>query len=116
MLMAIGGLLLFIGGILAFIGSIWMLVIMFQDSVVWGLLGLFLGLPILIYAFMHFDKMKKPFFIWLGGFLVSVLGIVLFLGSFANAVATNPDLKKAFEDEMKKQEAIMKKGLTPKGK
>ena len=111
--MALGGLLLFIGGLVAFIGAIWLLVIMFQDSILWGLLGLFLGIPCLIYAFMHFDKCKKPFFIWLSGFLASIVGMVLFFGSFASAVANDPKLQqimKDAQDEIKKQQDLQKKG------
>jgi hypothetical protein len=114
MLLAIGGLLTFVGGLILLVGWIWMVVIMFQHSVVWGLLGLFLFLPVLIFGFMHFGKSKTPLFLTLGGLGAELLGTILFVAGAASVIASDPDLKKALDEAVKKQEEIMKKNMSPK--
>jgi hypothetical protein len=76
--MAVLGLLLMgIGYLVAFIGGIWIVVIAFQESILWGLGSLLVPLVGLIYVAMHWEETKKPFLILVGGIVVAVLGIIV---------------------------------------
>ena len=70
--------LFFAGVILAFVGWIWILVIAFKESLVWGLCSLFIPFVVLIFAFMHWEECKKPFGIYVAGVLFYVGAIVFF--------------------------------------
>ena len=61
------------------VGHIWVLVIAFQDEVVWGILSLFP--PVwLIYVASNWKKCSRPFLIWLGGAALIVLVSALHKG------------------------------------
>jgi hypothetical protein len=71
--------ILFFGGvILAFVGGIWMLVLAFKESLVWGLCSLLIPFVLLVFALMHWDTCKKAFGIWVAGVLFYVGAIVFF--------------------------------------
>lgn len=72
-----GMILLSIGGLIAFVGAIWMLVLAFKKSIVWGLASFFIGPVLLVFAIMNWDVCKKPFLIWLGGFALVMVGMVM---------------------------------------
>ncbi len=73
---AIGIVFLVVGVIVALIGGIWILVLAFQESALWGLGCLFVPFVTLIFVIMHWDKAGKPFLINLGGAAVMALGVV----------------------------------------
>ena len=73
----LGAILMGIGWLAAAIGGIWIVVIAFQESVLWGLGSLFIPLVALIYVVMHWENTKKPFLIELGGVALAVVGGVL---------------------------------------
>ena len=66
--------LIAIGGIIMLIGGIWLLVVAFQESILWGLGSLFVPFVGLIFAIMHWEKAGKPFLISLGGFVLYAVG------------------------------------------
>ncbi len=79
----IGVVLLVVGIIIALIGGIWILVLAFQESALWGLGCLFVPFVSLIFVIMHWEIAGKPFLINLGGGAVALLGAIL-SGSFAS--------------------------------
>lgn len=72
-----GTVLSLIGLVVAFIGGIWLIVAAFQESVVWGLLTLFIGPAGLIFAIMHWDKGGKPLMLNIGGLVLLFAGAAL---------------------------------------
>lgn len=69
--------LAFIGYIIMFVGAIWILVIAFKKSVAWGLCSLFIPFVIFVFTFMNWKETKKPFYIWLLGFIVAIIFMIL---------------------------------------
>jgi hypothetical protein len=70
-------LLIIVGYIIMAVGGIWILVIAFQDSLLWGFLCLCVPLASLVFVITHFEEAKKPFFVWLAGLPIYFLGAVL---------------------------------------
>jgi hypothetical protein len=70
----LGSALLAIGALTALIGSIWLIVVAFKESVLWGLGSLFVPFVPLIFVIMHWGKSGKPFLINLSGIVVFVMG------------------------------------------
>ena len=62
--------LLLIGYIILVLGGLWMLFVIFQTSVVWGILSILVPFVSLLFVIMHWDDTKRPF-------LVQVVGLVL---------------------------------------
>ncbi len=61
------------GGIISIVGSLWLLVVMFQTSILWGLGGLFIPFVSFIFLVMHFDRAAGPFFVSVIGFVMSLI-------------------------------------------
>ncbi len=62
---------------MALAGWIWIVVLAFQDHILWGLGSLFIPLVAFIFVVMHWGKAWKPFVIQLlGGILIAVGGIM----------------------------------------
>jgi len=59
------------------IGGIWVIVIAFQKSLLWGLGSLIIPFVALIFVAMNFNETKKPFFIWLGGFILYLITFMI---------------------------------------
>ena len=68
--------LLLVGGLIAFVGAIWMLVVAFRTSVLWGLGCLIVPFVSLIFLVLYWSDAKKPF-------LYQVLGAILMGVGFA---------------------------------
>ena len=73
----IGGLLVLVGGLAAIVGGIWILVLAFQESLIWGLGCFFVPFVSLIFVIMNWDISKNAFFLNLGGGVLAVLGMVI---------------------------------------
>ncbi len=73
-----GTILCYIGYFWIILGSIWIAVLAFQESVLWGI-GCLLLPPfvILIFAYLHSEKALKPFLMYIGGIGLVGIGIVL---------------------------------------
>ena len=69
--------LISLGSLIAFVGAIWILVLAFKKSILWGLGSLFLAPVMLVFAIMNWSDCKKPFLIWLGGFVLIIAGVVM---------------------------------------
>ena len=66
-----------IGYIIMLVGSIWVLVIAFQESVLWGVCALLIPFAILVFVVMNWEKAGKPFLISLAGIVPMVIGTVI---------------------------------------
>ncbi|MEZ5521967.1 MAG: hypothetical protein R3F08_10915 [Dokdonella sp.] len=62
--------LLLTGYIILVLGGLWMLFVIFQTSVVWGILSILVPFVSLLFVIMHWDDTKRPF-------LVQIVGLVL---------------------------------------
>lgn len=59
-----------IGAALCVIGGLWLLILAFQTSILWGLGSLIVPFVSLIFAITHWDEAKTPF-------LTAVVGVIL---------------------------------------
>jgi len=73
----VGLVILICGYIIGFIGGLLILILAFQESVLWGLGCLFLPFVSLIFAIMFWDDSKTASFISLGGGALILLGRIL---------------------------------------
>ncbi len=73
----IGTALMVIGGIMVLIGSLWLLLVAFQEGILWGLGCIILPFVSLIFLVMHWDVARRPFFVQLAGLVPVFLGGVL---------------------------------------
>lgn len=69
------------------IASIWIIVNAFKESVLWGLGSILIPLVSVIFVFMHWDENKKPFFIYIIGVVVVIVGAVLTGASTPSSVS-----------------------------
>jgi hypothetical protein len=79
MLTILGMLILVVAGIASAVYSIQILIMNFQENVLWGLASLFFGLPSLIFIVLRWDKAGPPFLKSLVAGLVSALGVGLMI-------------------------------------
>ncbi len=77
----LGWAVLVIGWIVTFLGSLWIIVLGWQRSIVWGI-GCFL-FPVvqLVYVGLHWKEAKDGFFMILAGFALLILGHGLGVGN-----------------------------------
>ena len=73
-----------IGTLIAIVGGLWIVVIAFQESVLWGLCSLFIPCVALYYVITHWEKTKKPFLIEVAGGLLCALGSALLTQAHGN--------------------------------
>lgn len=73
-----GTLLLWIGIALLLLGSLAFVIAAFRQSIVWGLLVLFLSPCGLIFLIVHWSQAKNSFFLQLWGWAFIVLAAVAF--------------------------------------
>ena len=69
--------LIILGALIAFVGGIWLLVVTFQESILWGIGSILLPLVSLIFVVMHWDVSKKPFLIQVVGCVIVIVGILM---------------------------------------
>jgi hypothetical protein len=63
-----------IGAVLCVIGALWLVVLAFQESILWGLGSLIVPFVSLIFALTHWEEAKTPF-------LTAIVGaILIFVG------------------------------------
>ncbi|MEN8162911.1 MAG: hypothetical protein ABFS37_02185 [Acidobacteriota bacterium] len=63
-----------VGGLISLAAFVWLLVIAFRESAVWGLACLFIPLAVVVYALKFWDEAKMPFFGILAGSFLGVFG------------------------------------------
>ncbi|MFP4496704.1 MAG: hypothetical protein ACLFQV_00730 [Vulcanimicrobiota bacterium] len=61
------------GTIISLIGWVKLLILMFQEHIVWGLAGLFFPVVIIVYAVMNWEICKEPFLMYMGGIALAVI-------------------------------------------
>ena len=66
--------LIIIGGILALIGYVWLLVLAFSESVLWGVGSLFCGLVALVFGVTRFAEAKVPVLLYAAGIVLLGIG------------------------------------------
>lgn len=66
--------LMAVGGLVSLAAFVWLLVIAFKESTVWGLACLFIPFAVLVFAFKFWDEAKLPFFGILAGSFLSFFG------------------------------------------
>lgn len=71
-------LLFYAGVIVSIIGGLWLLIMAFQTSVLWGLACLFIPFVSLIFVFTHWEEAKPAFLTSLGG-----AALVFFAGTLS---------------------------------
>lgn len=72
--------LFWIGLIISAVCGIWLLVVTFKISILWGLLSLFIPICSLIFVIMHWQETKKPFLYNLAGVALMVIAVVMHPG------------------------------------
>lgn len=72
-----GSLLLILGSILLIGGGIWLLVVAFQESLLWGLGCLLIPFVSLVFVIMNWSESKNPFLVQIAGLVLCVLGVVI---------------------------------------
>jgi len=65
-----------VGAVLLVIGGIWLLLLAFQTSLIWGLATLLIPFAGLVFALTHWDEAKGAFFTALAG-----AAVMLFFGT-----------------------------------
>ncbi|UCF96948.1 MAG: hypothetical protein JSV89_17490 [Spirochaetaceae bacterium] len=77
----LGVILLIIGGIISSVCHIWILVIAFHQSVLWGFGSLLVPFVTFIFVVMYWAEAKKPFLIFIaGGVLLLIGGLLVAIG------------------------------------
>jgi hypothetical protein len=66
--------LFYLGALLCVVGGLWLLVVAFTESILWGLASLFIPFVILIFALTHWERSQKPFLIYLAGAILCGIG------------------------------------------
>jgi len=79
-MISIGMILSLVGGVIALVGFIWVVILAFKQSILWGLACIIPCVQI-IFAIMHWEKARKPFLIALGGTALCSLGSYLTRGA-----------------------------------
>lgn len=73
----LGLLIMFVGFGITFVGGMWLLVLAFQENILWGLAYMIIPFVSLVFLVMFWEDTKKPFLISLGGTLLMFCGALL---------------------------------------
>jgi hypothetical protein len=72
-----GAMLMMAGYLVLVVGGLWMVIVAFQESVLWGIGCMVLPFLGLVFLFMYWQQAKRPFFLQLAGMALVLVGIVL---------------------------------------
>jgi hypothetical protein len=72
-----GSLLLILGIIISLVGGIWLLVLAFQESVLWGIGSIIVPFVSLIFVFMHWTEAWRPFVLSVVGSVLAMIGAMM---------------------------------------
>ena len=115
--------ILIITGLIAFAANIWLLIVAFQRSVLWGLAVFFIPFAALVFAVMYWQDAKKPFLIMLVASIAMGISLVMVFPQmnteqFADVMegVQSGQIKpnEAFE-QYDKQDAPLAEGIPPAG-
>jgi hypothetical protein len=73
----IGWILLALGYVLVFLGGLWIIVLAWQRSVLWGAACLLLPGAQLVYVIAHWKESKEGFFLTLAGLALLILATII---------------------------------------
>jgi hypothetical protein len=73
----LGMILMAAGGIATVVGGIWLIVLAFRKSILWGLGSLFISPIAIVFAIMNWSIAKRPFLIEIAGVVVLFIGMAL---------------------------------------
>ncbi|MFN0069046.1 MAG: hypothetical protein ACKVYV_15595 [Limisphaerales bacterium] len=79
-MLLLGTIILWLGLIVMFVGSLWLLIVAFKESRLWGILLLLpfiKGIADIIFVILHWSVAKRPFFTQLAGVAVAIVGAVV---------------------------------------
>ena len=85
-----------LGYVVALVGGVWFLVVAFRKSLAWGLLSFFVPPVGLVFLARHWKSTAKPFYLWLLGVILVLLGWGM---SFIGTVS--PQAEAAGEDSIR---------------
>jgi hypothetical protein len=74
---AIGMWVTAIGLIMVLVGHFWIIVVAFQKSLLWGTASLFVPVIVLGFVISHWNRVAKPFGLYVVGWLTMLLGAAL---------------------------------------
>lgn len=69
------------------VGGIWLLVVAFKESAMWGVISLVVPLGAFVFVVMHWHVAKTPFLLNIGGAVLAVMGLFMAGPEFVGAVA-----------------------------
>ena len=69
--------LYWLGLVITMVGALWLVVLAFKQSVLWGLGSLFVPFVSLIFVVMHWGETKVPFLIEVAGIVLLVTGAMM---------------------------------------
>ena len=76
-LLGLGIILTVVGAIGGLVTGIMLLIANFKKNVGWGVASLLLGIPLLVFAIMHFSEVKKPFLLYIAFIAMVIVGFML---------------------------------------
>lgn len=79
---AVGGAMYFLGFAIALVGGIWLLIVAFTESPLWGLGCLFVPFVSLVFALTHWEEAGRPFLINLigAGYMITSIIVLAIAG------------------------------------
>ncbi|MGC1647915.1 MAG: hypothetical protein WA741_19000 [Candidatus Sulfotelmatobacter sp.] len=72
----LGWTFLVLGWVLAFLGSVWIIVLAWQRSILWGLICFLLPIVQLVYVAGHWKESKEAFFLHVAGLVLTILAAI----------------------------------------
>jgi len=76
-----------VGVIISLVGGVWLVILAFRQSLLWGLATVFIPFAALVFAVMFWDEAKRPFFISIAGSAVATLAAFLAVGAGVHRLA-----------------------------
>ncbi|MBW8878642.1 MAG: hypothetical protein JF614_27100 [Acidobacteria bacterium] len=69
--------MIILGGLICLIAAIWLVILAFRTSILWGLAAFFIPFGYLIFAFTHWNKARPGFMTFLAGFALILVGVAI---------------------------------------
>lgn len=66
-----------LGIVLSFVGGLWLLILAFRQSVLWGLVVFFIPFASLVFIVKYWSEARQPFFVSLVSILLMMIGVFL---------------------------------------
>jgi hypothetical protein len=66
--------LIVVGGIIALVGYVWLLILAFSESILWGVGSLLCGIVALVFGVTRWPETKVPVLIYIAGLAVHTIG------------------------------------------